>query len=230
MGRNLVYDLPTRLFHWLFALTFLTAFFIAKTIDDDSPVYFYHMLAGLLLGFLVILRTLWGFLGTKHSLFSGFSFNPSLLFSYFLGILKGEKKRWIGHNPATSWVAIIMMIMALGLGVTGYLMTTRINKEDFEDLHELLANGFIILVILHISGVIIHTLRYKEMIALSMIDGKKLNAPPNESIPNAKNGVGVIFIGLVIAFIFYLFMNYDSQNRSLRFFQTTLQLEGNIEE
>lgn len=49
MKRELVYDLPTRIFHWMFAVLFLTAFVITKTVDDESAVFSYHMLAGLVL-------------------------------------------------------------------------------------------------------------------------------------------------------------------------------------
>jgi cytochrome b len=62
MGRQLVYDLPTRLFHWVFAGLFLIGFIIAKTIDDDSSWFDYHSLAGLSLGFLVVLRIIWYYL------------------------------------------------------------------------------------------------------------------------------------------------------------------------
>ena len=92
MKRQLVYDLPTRLFHWLFAGLFLTAFVIAKTIDDDSSWFSFHSLAGLTLGFLVILRIVWGIFGTQHARFSNFALNPKDLLAYFKGILSGEKK------------------------------------------------------------------------------------------------------------------------------------------
>ena len=47
MKKISVYDLPTRFFHWLFASLFIAAFAIAKTVDDESPLFSYHMLAGL---------------------------------------------------------------------------------------------------------------------------------------------------------------------------------------
>ena len=65
MKKTKVYDLPTRLFHWLFAGLFLSAFLIAKVIDDDSPSYSYHMLLGVILGMIVFLRIIWGFVGSK---------------------------------------------------------------------------------------------------------------------------------------------------------------------
>ena len=60
MRTTLVYDLPTRLFHWLFSGLFLLSFVITKTVDDESLVFSYHMLSGLLLGGLVLWRVFWG--------------------------------------------------------------------------------------------------------------------------------------------------------------------------
>ena len=227
MRQNLVYDLPTRIFHWLFAGLFLTGFVIAKTMDDDSPWFNYHSLAGLTLGFVVLLRLIWGIFGSKHARFSGFALKPTDLVSYFKGILTGEKKRWAGHNPASSWAGIVMMLMALGLAITGYLMTSGPNKETYEDVHELLANGFIILVVLHIAGIVLHTIRHKEMIGLSMIDGKKADVTSDQTIPSAQSGFGILLIGLVVVFGLNLYKNYDSSTKSLKFFGTTLQLSEN---
>jgi cytochrome b len=220
--RQLVYDLPTRLFHWGFSGLFLTAFVIAKTIDDDSPIFSYHQLAGLTLGFLVTLRIIWGFAGTKHAKFSGFVLHPRELLNYFKDIVTGHKKRWAGHNPASSWAALTMMALALGLGITGYLMTSGPGKETFEDVHELLANGFIVVAILHVLGIVLHTIRYKEMIGLSMVDGKKVDVQRTETIDSPRTAFGVLLIGLVVAFGIQLYRNYDTKTRSLQMFGTTL--------
>lgn len=224
MKRQFVYDLPTRLFHWLFAVFFLTAFVIAKTVDDDSSWFNYHSLAGIMLGFLVLLRIVWGFFGTRHARFSGFALKPMDLVQYFKGILSGQKTRRAGHNPASSWAGITMMTLALGLALTGYLMTSGFDKEIFEDVHEVLANSFIIVVALHIAGIILHTIRYQEMIGLSMIDGKKANVDSGQTIGSQKSAFGIILIGLVVAFGLHIFKNYDVQTGSLQFFGTTLQL------
>jgi cytochrome b len=230
MKKYLVYDLPTRIFHWLFALLFLTGFTIAKVIDDDSPWFNYHSLAGLTLGFLVMLRILWGFFGTQHARFSDFALNPKDLVHYFYGMLTGEKKRWAGHNPASSWAGVTMMLLALGLAVTGYLMTSGSNKETFEDVHELMADAFVIAVILHVAGIVIHTIRLREIIGLSMIDGKKADIAPEMQISSSRAGFGILLLGLVVAFGLNILKNYNGQTKSLQFFGTTLQLSENESE
>jgi cytochrome b len=226
MKNQLVYDLPIRIFHWLFASLFITAFLIAKNVDDESAVYSYHMLAGLLLGFTVLLRIIWGFVGTKYSRFDAFSLRPKDLALYFGGILSGDKRKWTGHNPASGWVTFLMFALALSLGLTGVLMTSGY-KETFEDIHELLANGFLIVVLMHVAGVVLHAFRHKDGIGMAMIDGQKKEIPATEGISNSRPGAALLFLGLVVIFATYLAKNFDSQNRSLNFFGTTLQLGEN---
>ena len=223
--RRLVYDLPTRLFHWLFAFFFLTSFVIGKTVDDESLLYSYHMISGLMMTFLILLRIVWGISGTQHARFSSFALNPKDLIGYFKGILTGSHQKWSGHNPASSWAAIAMMALGLGLGLTGYQMAqSSMNKENLEDIHELFGNVFILVVIGHITGIVLHTIRHKEMIGLSMVDGKKAEVPEAESIPSAKIGFGFILIALIIAFGVYLNKNFNQSTRQLNLMGQQLSL------
>lgn len=225
--KKLVYDLPTRFFHWLFAGLFLISFIIAKTVSDETVWFGFHAISGLTLSFLVLLRIIWGFFGTQHARFSGFALNPMDLINYFKGIKNGDKKTWSGHNPASSWAGIAMMLFAIGLGITGYLMTSGPNKENFEDFHEILAYAFLITVILHVAGIILHTVRHKEMIGLSMITGEKSNIPADQAIKSSQYVFGIILLVLVFSFGYHLVKNYDQQNFSLQFFGTKLQLGEN---
>lgn len=230
MSRKRVYDLPTRAFHWMFAGLFLSAFFIAKNIDDESPVFTWHMMFGLTLGFLIFLRIGWGLIGTRHARFSGFALSPRELAGYFLGIVRGSQRKWAGHNPASSWAALAMMVCGLGLVFSGYNMTSGPNKEDFEDFHELFANGFLLLVLGHFLGIFIHTLRHKELIGLSMVDGKKNDVAESEIVDSQKPLAATVMVMVVAVFGFYLNQNYDSKTGALKIMGATLQLsEGQRE-
>jgi cytochrome b len=223
MLRKLIYDLPTRIFHWGFAALFITAFLIAKTIDDDNPLFSYHMLAGLLLGALVVFRLIWGVVGSRYARFSSFALHPADLIAYFKGILMGDQRRWAGHHPASSWATLVMLGCATGLAITGYLMSTG-NKETFEDIHELLANGFLVTVLLHIAGVVIHSLRHRDAIAVSMLDGKKSEVAGAAEISSSYPLVALVLILGLSFFGFYLSRNYDSTTRQLNLFGTPLSL------
>lgn len=229
MNKTLVYDVPTRVFHWLFAFLFISAFFIAKTFDDDSAQYPFHMLMGMTMSFMVLLRIVWGIFGSKYALLSSFKLSPVEVIKYFKGILTGQSLKYLGHNPASSWAALLMMGLTLGLGLTGYLMVNGTNKEFFEEIHELFANAFVVIVIAHVAGIVLHTLRHKEMIGLSMVSGKKDSIPGEEGIASHHSLAGLVMIILVGLFIFNLKSNYDPQKQSLNFFGTNLQLGENEE-
>lgn len=223
MRKTLIYDLPTRLFHWLFAGFFLTSFVIAKTVDDESILFSYHMISGLLLGGLVAWRLVWGVIGSQHARFADFSLNPMDLKDYFLGFISGSKKKWSGHNPASSWAAIVMLILAAGLAVTGYLMSTG-GKETFEDIHELIANAFIVVVGLHVTGIVLHTIRHKDIIGLSMLDGKKDLPDSKDAITSMRPLAAGILVLLVGASAFYLNKNFDTSKGTLNLFGKTLEI------
>ncbi|MBX7149757.1 cytochrome b/b6 domain-containing protein [bacterium] len=229
MESTRIYDVPTRIFHVLFAALFIIAWSIGNTIDDDSALFAYHMIAGLLLAFVVMLRIFWGFTGSRHARFSSFPLNPKELFTYFKNIFSTSATRYSGHNPASSWAAIIMMGLAVGLGITGFLMTQYGEQELLEELHELLANTFIVIVLLHIAGVMLHTLKHRDAIGMSMLHGKKLGISASAGITKSHVMAGILFLSLISGFAFYLNKNYDSASRTLTLAGITLNL-GEAEE
>jgi cytochrome b len=227
MKRRVVYDLPLRVFHWLFAGLFVMAFVIAKFIEDKSSLFSWHMIAGLTLGFLILCRLIWGVIGTQHAKFSDFTLSFKSLREYFSEILSKNPRKWVGHNPASSWAAVLMMLCGVGLVTTGVLMTSSSKKEWFEDVHPILAYAFLTLAVLHIAGVILHTLQHRELIGLSMWDGKKTGVSDSEEIRDTQKFVGILLGLAVVLFGFYLNKNYDQRTGKLEVFGLTLQLSEN---
>lgn len=222
--RTKVYDLPTRLFHWFFAAFFLAAFLVAKNIDDESPAFTYHMMLGLTLAFAVILRIFWGFVGSKYARFSSFALNPKEVIQYFKALITGKTIRTLGHNPASSWIAVIMMGLALTLALSGYKMTTGGDKDSIKEIHELFANGFLVAAILHVLGVFFHSVKHKDSIWRAMIDGKKDPVDGQTGIAHSYRVIGLLFILLLGAFAINLVTHYDPKTLSLSLFGKTLQL------
>lgn len=224
MKNTRVYDWPTRIIHWLFAASFLGAFFIAKSFDDESAYFPYHMLLGFILVMAVGLRFIWGFIGSKYARFSSFPLSPTKFIAYFKNLLSGKGERFLGHNPASSWAALLMMTLAIGLGATGYLMATGISKEFYEELHELFANLFLVTVIVHVAGIALHTLVHRDSISLSMIHGGKQPVNGTPGISTSRWGAGLLFLAIVGGFVFHLNKNYDPNHQTLNLLGTTLQL------
>lgn len=224
MKKILSYDIPTRLFHWVFAALFIIIYTIAETIDDDSVTYSYHMLLGIVMALVVILRIIWGFVGSKYAKFNSFELHPKKMIEYITDIVSGKTKLFPGHNPASSWAAVLMMIFALGLAFTGIQMSQGNSKDFYEDIHEFLANAFLFTVIAHVLGIIFHTLRHKDLIALSMINGEKNVSFEQEPIKNQHPIVATVFVILVLAFGFKVFSSFDPGTRKLNLMGYSLTL------
>lgn len=224
MQRKKVYDLPTRIFHWSFVILFAFSFFVGKVIDDESALFTYHMLSGILMVVLVVMRISWGFMGTQYARFSSFKLAPTELIGYLRSLLSPTSKRYMGHNPASSYAAVTMFLLVFGLVTTGVLMSQGINKHFFEEVHELFANGFIILVILHIAGVLYHQVRHKDGMIISMINGKKNAVGLEGGISSDSPVAAVVFVILFLLAATYLFSHYDSSTQKLSLVGMELQL------
>lgn len=213
MQRILVWDIPTRLFHWLLAGAFVGAFGIATLLGDDSGLFPVHMLLGGVMAFMVVLRVIWGFVGSRWARFATFAFGPAAVARYLKDSTGGETRRYAGHNPGASWAIFAMLALSLGLAATGLLMST--GGELVEELHEILAWSMVAVVGVHLAGIAVHTLRHRENIAASIVTGRKLGAP-TDAIQGAHALVGVVFLGLTGAWGYGLVRNYDAATNQVR--------------
>lgn len=226
---KLVYDWPTRIFHWSFAFGFLLAFAIAKTQDEDSFRFPIHMLIGLVWSSLILFRILWGRVGSAHAQFSGFNLGATSLISYVKSFFGGREREPAGHNPASSWVAVLMLILGSGLVLSGLLMINGQAGEIGEEVHEWCGTGFLILAGAHVAGVLIHLLRKKDGIAFSMLDGKKVQDTLGDGIPDSRPVSGVLLAISLIGLATGVYRSYDSPTRTLKIAGFTMVL-GDAEE
>jgi cytochrome b len=225
-----VYDLPTRVFHWCFAALFVAAYAIANLVDDESARFAWHMLAGLALGVAVLLRLLWGVVGTRHARWSDLSLDPRQLAGYLKGVVAGGGRRWVGHNPASSWAALSMMALALALGASGLAMATGVAPEWVEEAHELMANGFLAVVLLHVAGLAVHVLRHRDALPLSMLSGRKRDLPVGTHDVPARSVAAVLGLALLAGAGVQLLRAYDPAAGTLTVFGATLALGENAQE
>ena len=173
MRRVLVWDLPTRIFHWalfvLVAVAYLTG-------EDEGVVHQVHVAAGYGIGALILFRVIWGFVGSAHSRFADFARNLRDLPAYLPGLLRLRPRSYVGHNPLG-----ILMIAAMTATLVGVLVTGLYGGEE---LHELLANLIVILATVHVAGVLLDSLLTGENLIAAMIGGRKpLSAEAAEREP-----------------------------------------------
>ena len=225
-----VYDLPPRVFHWCFAALFVAAYAVANLVDDESSRFAWHMLAGAMLGVAVLVRLVWGVVGTRHARLSDLTLDPRQLAAYLKAVVAGGGRRWVGHNPASSWAALSMMALALALGASGVAMAAGSAPEWVEEAHELMANAFLAIVLLHVAGLLAHGLRHREALPLSMLSGRKRDLPAGTPDVPARGAMALLVLALVAGSGVQLSGLYDPDNGTLDLFGTRLALGENQRE
>jgi cytochrome b len=172
MKPTLIWDLPTRLFHWLFAGCFAVAWL---TSEGEAWIDL-HLFCGYTMLGLVAFRLIWGFVGSHYARFGSFAFGPLRGFKYLLEVAQGTAKRYLGHNPAGSQAIYLLLLLAVAVGLTGIYI------EDTE-VHETVANLMLAVVIGHLLGVILESRAHRENLARAMVTGTKL---ADDAVPSAK--------------------------------------------
>ncbi len=195
MQRILVWDVPTRVFHWLLALSFAGAFVTAES-ERYRDI---HVVLGYTLLGLLAFRLLWGFFGSRYARFRAFLFKPGEIAAYFLSLFKGKPAHYVGHNPAGSVAIWLLLALGISTGVTGVLLYQDIGGDAVEELHELLANAMLAVVLIHIAGVVLSSVLHRENLVRAMVTGFK-SVKPGEGINRSYRWLGVIIVAAVLAF------------------------------
>ena len=199
---TLVWDPLVRFGHWALVAAFAVAYLSAEEeAGGPDPL---HVWGGYVVGVLVVLRVVWGFVGPRHARFSDFVRSPIVALVYFKDLLYGRARRYIGHSPAGGAMVIALLVclaatVATGLiaygeegkGPLAVVMVTDANEagsralaerrggeteSTIGELHGLMANITVALVVAHIFGVVVASVVHKENLVLAMITGRKRRA------------------------------------------------------
>lgn len=178
-----VWDPVVRVFHWTLAATFIIAY---ATEDDLLSL---HVWAGYILLAALIIRLVWGFIGTQHARFNDFVTKPSVAIQYVKDTFRHKAARHIGHNPAGGLMIVIMMVSLVLTGISGlmiygaeehagplaswFVSTGEYWEKPLEEIHEFFANFTLLLVIIHLAGVVVESLMHRENLVSAMWDGYK---------------------------------------------------------
>lgn len=171
--RILVWDLPTRLFHWLLAATFAGAWLTA----DSERWIDVHAALGYTFAGLIAFRLVWGFIGSRTARFSSFVTGPGPVKRYLWSILAGRPEHHAGHNPAGGWAVLALLGLGLATALSGYATYADYGGHWLEELHEGAAGAMLTLVIVHIGAVLVSSLIHRENLVRAMLTGLKRGKP-----------------------------------------------------
>jgi len=178
-----VWDIPTRLFHWILVGLVIFSFITGKI---GLSAMRYHEWSGVAILVLVVFRLLWGFLGGRYSRFSNFIKSPAAVIRYALSLPGEDSKPYIGHNPLGGWSIIAMLTSLLVQAGTGlfanddiltegplYAMVSKQTSDWLTGVHHLNQKVLLVLVLIHIAAVLFYLIVKRENLIKPMITGNK---------------------------------------------------------
>lgn len=189
-----VWDLPTRVFHWLLVIS-VVGLFITGNVGGWWMDW--HMRIGIFVLSLLIFRVLWGLLGDTWSRFSRFVYAPASLLTYLRG--QSPLLHRVGHTPLGA-LSVFALLLALLLQVASGLMTddaiffsgplVPVASDPMiawaSRYHSELGKFFVMgLVILHVLALVVYKLCFKQALVAAMIHGHKQLPGP---VPEASDG------------------------------------------
>jgi cytochrome b len=177
----LVWDVPTRLFHWLAVLLVAAAYATWRLNWMD-----WHALAGESLLALLLFRLLWGLFGSESTRFSSFLAAPGTAARYLATLFRREPDRYAGHNPAGGWMVVLLLGLLFGETLTGlYVANDVADAGPFTEmtpapianaittLHAVLWNALLAAIALHVLAIIVYAAAKRHNLLLPMISGRK---------------------------------------------------------
>ena len=165
-----VWDILVRITHWTVAAGIFANLLFT---EDGSEL---HEIVGYTVVGLVVIRLLWGLFGTRYARFSNFFPTPTRLKRHLADLsARRVDEDHLGHNPLAALMMFTLWAVIIGLGLTGYLMETKIlgSKDLMEGIHEFLANSLYLLVPLHIVSAIVVSYWERQNLIKAMITGNK---------------------------------------------------------
>jgi cytochrome b len=212
-GRSIrVWDLPTRLVHWLLVVL-VSACFVTVSIGGIWMPR--HMQSGCVILGLLVFRIIWGFLGGRYARFSSFVRGPVAVFGYARDLLRRDTPKPVGHNPMGGWSVLAMLISLIIQAVTGlfanddifnkgplYHWVGKATSDGLTRIHRLNQEVLLLLVGVHLIAVFFYLIIKHDNLILPMITGYKQGRATDQE---SANPLGLaMMVGMLTATGVYL--------------------------
>jgi cytochrome b len=169
MNQVKVWDPLVRLFHWTLAAAFAVNAFLT---NPETPLH--HWIGYAVVG-LVIIRIVWGLIGTRHARFTDFPPSLSGSLQQLGDMATGRRHAHTGHSPLGALMIYNMLASVCVIAASGWMMTTNMwfGVNWVSELHSVSVTWMELSVLAHISAVALESRRLGINLPKSMLTGYK---------------------------------------------------------
>lgn len=214
-GGVLVWDLPTRIFHWS-----LVAAIVTSLLSEEFGNMDIHLISGHVVLALVLFRICWGFAGGRHARFADFVKGPAAVKAYAKGLFSGNPEHYRGHNPLGA-LSVLAILGIVGLqAVTGLFASDDILTEGplaklvsgstsslMTEIHEIGSTILYWLIGLHLAAIAFYTFKGEKLIK-AMIGGRKPEDGNGETMGAGGNLIVAAVLIAITGAVAYAIMTY----------------------
>ncbi|MEJ2154128.1 MAG: cytochrome b/b6 domain-containing protein [Desulfobacteraceae bacterium] len=179
----LIWDLPTRIFHWMLVVAVAASFATGKL---GGTWMAYHKLSGYIIFSLLLFRLIWGIFGGHHAQFINFVRGPGAVLGYARSMLRRDMPGHLGHNPLGGWSVLAMLITLMIQVVTGlfanddiftegplYDWVSKATSDWLTKIHKLNQEVILALVAIHVMAILFYLVIKGDNLIQPMITGYK---------------------------------------------------------
>lgn len=177
----LVWDAPTRVFHWLAVAMVAAAYVTARLNWLD-----WHARIGEALLALVFFRLLWGCFGSETARFSHFLASPAAAWRHLRHVFRHEADLQVGHNPAGGWMVVLLLVLLLGETLSGLYVNNDVADAGpltqwvpasvanaITVIHAILWDVLLAAVVLHVLAIALYAMVKGHNLVRPMLTGRK---------------------------------------------------------
>jgi len=197
-----VVDAPTRVFHWLFALSFLGAYLTA----DGERWRLLHVTLGYTMAGLLGFRVIYGLLGPRQArlslLLRKLAGGPQWVRSA-LSAARSESAgplNWRqGQYLLMALAVVSLLALVLPLTLSGYATYNEWGGDWLEELHEFVGNTFLFMVLGHLALIAGLSVLRRKNLAMNMVSGRVEGAGP-DLVQRNHGLLAMLLLAAVLAF------------------------------
>lgn len=192
MNRSYVWDLSTRIFHWL--LVILVSISLYTGFVGGFKEMDWHMYSGYAILTLIVFRLAWGLFGSRNARFTSFVRGPGAIIAYVRNLRTSPPG--VGHSPLGG-VSVLVILLAIGVqAATGLFASDDIfiegplvhlvsdeTSRELTRIHNLNRWIIITLIGLHLVAIAGYQFIKRDDLLVPMITGwkKDVDAPAEQN-------------------------------------------------
>lgn len=205
----LVWDLPTRLFHWVLAVLLGAAWL---TVEYGRMEW--HAWIGQTILALVVWRLIWGVIGSETAQFWNFIKGPRTTGTYGRGLLTGKVQPAVGHNPLGALMIVLLLLLIGAQAVLGLFanddilfdgplvhLVDKSTSDRLTGIHQLLFDVILYAVIIHVAAALFYLVVKRENLIGAMITGRKWWPAPLPSLRMSPTWLAVPALAIAAALV-----------------------------